>query len=68
MTGERPVCPTCGQPLELVAHRHKTLGAWVPVWKPGPCRNPDCGTSEDRPQTRHPGREPQTSDARPAGQ
>ncbi|MEW2631081.1 hypothetical protein AB0903_05340 [Streptomyces sp. NPDC048389] len=35
-------CPECGQPVVAVAKRHKTLGAYVPVWKPGPCRNPDC--------------------------
>ncbi|MER5446015.1 hypothetical protein ABT052_01990 [Streptomyces sp. NPDC002766] len=36
------VCPVCGQPVETVVKRHKTLGAWVPVWTPGPCRNPEC--------------------------
>ncbi|MEU0083970.1 hypothetical protein [Streptomyces sp. NPDC006274] len=35
-------CPECGQPVVAVAKRHKTLGTYVPVWKPGPCRNPDC--------------------------
>ncbi len=28
--------------METVVGRHKTLGAWVPVWGSGPCRNPDC--------------------------
>ncbi|MFK4143863.1 hypothetical protein [Streptomyces sp. NPDC004065] len=42
-------CPVCGQPLEMVVRRHKTLGAWVPVWAPGPCRNPDCGAPAPRP-------------------
>ena len=28
--------------METVVKRHKTLGAWVPVWVPGPCRNPEC--------------------------
>lgn len=28
--------------METVVKRHKTLGAWVPVWTPGPCRNPEC--------------------------
>ena len=28
--------------METVVKRHKTLGAWVPVWLPGPCRNPEC--------------------------
>ncbi|POX62345.1 hypothetical protein C3492_16520 [Streptomyces sp. Ru62] len=42
MDSEEHVCPICGQPVETVVKRHKTLGAWVPVWGPGPCRNPDC--------------------------
>lgn len=36
------VCPECGQPVATVVRRHKTLGAWVPLWRPGPCRNPKC--------------------------
>ncbi|MEU6088011.1 hypothetical protein ABZ865_14535 [Streptomyces sp. NPDC047085] len=36
------VCPVCGQPVGTIVGRHKTLGAWVPVWAPGPCHNPDC--------------------------
>ncbi|MBZ9642605.1 hypothetical protein [Streptomyces sp. PSKA30] len=36
------VCPVCGQPVETVVRRHKTLGAWVPTWVAGPCRNPKC--------------------------
>ncbi|KMS73717.1 hypothetical protein ACM01_16895 [Streptomyces viridochromogenes] len=35
-------CPDCGQPVETVVKRHKTLGAWVPTWVAGPCRNPEC--------------------------
>ncbi|GHF62690.1 hypothetical protein GCM10018783_34860 [Streptomyces griseosporeus] len=42
MDREEHVCPVCGQPVETVVRRHKTLGAWVPVWAPGPCRNPGC--------------------------
>lgn len=42
MDSEERVCPVCGQPVETVVRRHKTLGAWVPVWGPGPCRNPGC--------------------------
>lgn len=26
----------------MVVQRYKTLGAWVPKWVPGPCRNPEC--------------------------
>jgi hypothetical protein len=36
------VCPACGQPVEAVLRRHKTLGVFVPDWGPGPCRNPEC--------------------------
>ena len=52
-------CPDCGQPVETVVRRHKTLGAWVPTWVAGPCRNPHCGATategaaseEERPAT-----------------
>jgi hypothetical protein len=42
MGSEERVCPSCGQPVATVVRRHKTLGAFVPVWRPGPCRNPEC--------------------------
>lgn len=42
MDSEEHACPACGQPVETVVKRHKTLGAWVPVWVAGPCRNPKC--------------------------
>ncbi|PNG22005.1 hypothetical protein [Streptomyces sp. 13K301] len=32
--------------METVVRRHKTLGAWVPRWEAGPCRNPACGAYE----------------------
>ncbi|MFD7698964.1 hypothetical protein [Streptomyces caelestis] len=48
MDSEQPVCPACGQPVERVVRRHKTLGAWVPVWAHGPCRNPECRESHSR--------------------
>lgn len=32
----------------MVVRRHKTLGAWVPVWVRGPCRNPECEECPDR--------------------
>lgn len=47
MDSEEHVCPVCGQPVETVVRRHKTLGAWVPVWGPGPCHNPDCEACAD---------------------
>ncbi|MER6246133.1 hypothetical protein [Streptomyces griseorubiginosus] len=53
-TDER-VCPVCGQPVETVVRRHKTLGAWVPVWTGGPCHNPDCPACAD--QVADPGEE-----------
>ncbi|MEU0173200.1 hypothetical protein ABZ178_07610 [Streptomyces massasporeus] len=43
MGSEQHVCPTCGQPVETVVRRHKTLGTWVPLWVAGPCHNPECG-------------------------
>ncbi|WP_128434583.1 hypothetical protein [Streptomyces cyaneus] len=42
MGSEEHVCPDCGQPVDTVVRRHKTLGAWVPTWVAGPCRNPEC--------------------------
>ncbi|MEW2403076.1 hypothetical protein [Streptomyces sp. NPDC046862] len=42
MDRDEQVCPVCGQPVATVVRRHKTLGTWVPVWTPGPCRNPQC--------------------------
>jgi len=44
MGSESHVCPVCGQPVETVVGRYKTLGAWVPKWGPGPCHNPDCAS------------------------
>ncbi|WP_432119235.1 hypothetical protein [Streptomyces sp. bgisy032] len=44
MGSEEHVCPRCGQPVETVVRRHKTLGTWVPRWVPGPCRNTECAT------------------------
>ncbi|MEO3975825.1 hypothetical protein [Streptomyces sp. CAU 1734] len=35
-------CPECGEPVGAVITRRKTLGAFVPFWGPGPCRNPEC--------------------------
>jgi hypothetical protein len=42
MDSSEHVCPVCGQPVETVVRRYKTLGAWVPRWVAGPCRNPEC--------------------------
>lgn len=35
-------CPACKHHVETELKRHKTLGIFVPVWSPGPCRNPEC--------------------------
>ncbi|MFG2788508.1 hypothetical protein [Streptomyces sp. NPDC048419] len=42
MDSSEHVCPVCGQPVETVVRRYKTLGAWVPRWVAGPCHNPGC--------------------------
>lgn len=42
MGTDEHVCPACRQPVTTVVRRHKTLGAFVPVWGPGPCHNPEC--------------------------
>ncbi|MFE4756928.1 hypothetical protein [Streptomyces mirabilis] len=43
MGTDEHVCPACRQPVTtIVVRRHKTLGAFVPVWGPGPCHNPEC--------------------------
>lgn len=44
---DEQVCPVCGQPVATVVRRHKTLGAWVPAWSPGPCRNQKCAAYVD---------------------
>lgn len=44
---DKNACPVCGQPVATVVRRHKTLGAWVPVWGPGPCRNHKCAAYVD---------------------
>lgn len=63
MDSEEHVCPACGQPVETVVKRHKTLGAWVPVWGPGPCHNSDCPACADPAAEQQQG-EPHTSGAK----
>ncbi|NGO45201.1 hypothetical protein [Streptomyces ureilyticus] len=46
MASDEYVCPVCGQPVEQVVRRHKTLGVFVPLWRPGPCKNPECQAYE----------------------
>jgi uncharacterized protein YbaR (Trm112 family) len=44
-------CPACKQPVGVtIKGRHKTLGVVVPVWGPGPCRNPDCPEHLEKPE------------------
>lgn len=71
MDREQRVCPDCGQPVQSVIRRHKTLGAWVPRWVAGPCHNPECGAFTEeahKPHESHAPQEPheETPDA-PAG-
>ncbi|MFE4961795.1 hypothetical protein [Streptomyces sp. NPDC056660] len=66
MDSQGQVCPVCGQTVARVVHRHKTLGAWVPVWRPGPCRNPDCGGNRTEEQPAPPPTPPGSDDASPA--
>ncbi|MYX98622.1 hypothetical protein GT045_28430 [Streptomyces sp. SID486] len=66
MGSVEPVCPVCGQPVETVVKRHKTLGAWVPVWGPAPCGNPDCAAGAEAGRSADTGR-PSGSTGRPSG-
>ncbi|QHY98761.1 hypothetical protein SSPS47_27015 [Streptomyces sp. S4.7] len=36
------VCPACHKPVTEKITRHRTMGICVPLWKPGPCHNPNC--------------------------
>ncbi|MFG2502390.1 hypothetical protein ACGFSB_29785 [Streptomyces sp. NPDC048441] len=42
-----PVCASCGRPVGTAIKRRKVLGAYVPVWGPGPCHNPQCDACVD---------------------
>lgn len=44
---DEPVCPACGRPVGTAIKRRKVLGAFVPVWGPGPCHNPQCEACVD---------------------
>ncbi|MFF0159335.1 hypothetical protein ACFYRY_17640 [Streptomyces sp. NPDC005263] len=67
-------CPVCGQPVDTVVRRHKTLGVWVPVWVAGPCRAPECAAyveegADSAEAGRKPGRaEPGSRDPRNTGE
>ncbi|MFL1900436.1 hypothetical protein ACJWDR_15205 [Streptomyces tauricus] len=59
MASDESLCPVCEQSVDTVVRRHKTLGVYVPVWGPGPCRNPHCASYEA-------GEEPAKAGAEPA--
>ncbi|MFI8217306.1 hypothetical protein [Streptomyces sp. NPDC085932] len=63
MGSEEHVCPTCGQPVETVVRRHKTLGTWVPKWVAGPCHNPECGAYDaEAGEAGHPEKDARTAE------
>jgi hypothetical protein len=70
MDSAEPVCPVCGQSVDTVVRRHKTLGAWVPKWEPGRCRNPECEAYDaEGAEHRHaPGHDPVPEDEPRTGQ
>ncbi|MFC9587430.1 hypothetical protein ACFVJ8_32030 [Streptomyces yangpuensis] len=45
---EQQTCPTCGRSVDTVVGRRKSLGVFIPVWRRGPCRNPDCADYVER--------------------
>ncbi|MFV0132488.1 hypothetical protein ACLGIH_04405 [Streptomyces sp. HMX87] len=65
------VCPKCKQPVEAVVERHKNMAVYVPVWSPGPCRNPRCERYEPEmvpiDSVRGPRKEGGDETGRPAG-
>jgi hypothetical protein len=59
-------CPACGEPVGTVIKRRKTLGAYVPVWEPGPCRNPQCALSDVSQSEKSPAKSAEKSGGEPA--
>ncbi|GGO33847.1 hypothetical protein GCM10012286_01950 [Streptomyces lasiicapitis] len=53
-----PTCEHCGRPVGTAIKRRKVLGAYVPVWGPAPCRNPECDAcvADEPDQKSRPGR------------
>ncbi|MEU6913480.1 hypothetical protein [Streptomyces olindensis] len=66
MGSEGHVCPSCGQPVETVVRRHKTLGAWVPRWMAGPCYNPACAACDEQGAVRRTGADAGRAESAPA--
>ncbi|WP_221348129.1 hypothetical protein [Streptomyces beigongshangae] len=54
MASDESLCPVCEQSVDTVVRRHKTFGVFVPVWGPGPCRNPRCASYEAGAETGRP--------------
>jgi hypothetical protein len=46
MVRDQQVCPACGRHVGTLVRRHKTLGAYVPQFRPAPCRRPDCPSNQ----------------------
>lgn len=45
------LCPVCKNRVDtIIKGRHKSLGAYVPVWGPGPCHSPDCSEHVEAPE------------------
>lgn len=55
MASYKYFCPVCGSQVEQVMRRHKTLGVFVPMWRPGPCKNPECRAYEAESEPAHDG-------------
>ncbi|MEU9979895.1 hypothetical protein [Streptomyces sp. NPDC050856] len=55
-----PECPSCGQPVGTAIKRRKILGAWVPVWRPRPCHNPECARYQRESSADEPGKSGET--------
>lgn len=50
---EAYTCPSCKRSVPPAAHRHKTLGVFVPVWGPGACQNRECPDFRLDPSHKH---------------
>ncbi|GAA1924337.1 hypothetical protein GCM10009837_57070 [Streptomyces durmitorensis] len=61
-----PVCASCGRPVGTAIKRRKVLGAFVPVWGPGPCHNPQCDACVDEREVREEPGEPGEPEPVPA--
>jgi hypothetical protein len=61
-------CPACGEPVGTVIKRRKTLGAFVPVWEPGPCHKPGCPLSDVSQSEKSPEESPEKSAEKSGGE